>query len=123
MKILAIEGNDEVTIDISLALAKHWLEIRLVAAHMGHNGLELARREPPDMVIVDLGLPDIHGFEVIKQIRLLSEAPILVLAVRGGEDDIDRALEYGASKYLLKPFQQEDLIAGLKSLINGDGVY
>ena len=84
LKILAIEGNDEVTIDISLALAKHWPEVRLVAAHMGHNGLELARREPPDMVIVDLGLPDIHGLEVIKSIRLLSKIPIFVLAVKGG---------------------------------------
>lgn len=123
MKILAIEGNDEVAMDISLALINHWPEARLVAAHMGKNGLELARRESPDMIIVDLGLPDIHGLEVIKQIRLLSEVPILVLAVRGGEDDIDRALEYGASEYLFKPFQHEELITRLKALINGGGAY
>jgi len=123
LKILAIEGDDEITRDISLALAKQWPEVRLVAAHMGNNGLELVRRESPDMILVDLGLPDIHGLEVIKQIRLLSKAPILVLAVRGGEDDIDRALEYGASEYLIKPFRQEELMARLNALIGGGDAY
>jgi len=123
LKILAIEGDDEITRDISLALAKQWPEVRLVAAHMGNNGLELVRRESPDMILVDLGLPDIHGLEVIKQICLLSKAPILVLAVRGGEDDIDRALEYGASEYLIKPFRQEELMARLNALIGGGDAY
>jgi len=117
LKIMVVESNDELAREILEVLGKQWPEVTLVAVHTGNNGLELVRRESPDMVIVDLELPDIRGPEMIKRFRLLSKAPVLVLSIKGNEDDIDRVLEYGANGYLLKPFRQVEFIARLKTLI------
>ena len=117
MKIIVVESSDELAREILGIVRKQWGKVTLVAAHGGINGLELSRRESPDIAIIDLELLDIRGLETIKRFRLLSEAPVLVLAKEGDEDDIDRALEYGANGYLLKPFRPVELIARLKALI------
>ena len=117
MKIMVVESNDELAREMLEAVRKQWGKVTLVATHGSINGLELSRRESPDIAIIDLELFDIRGLETIKRFRLLSEAPVLVLAKEGDEDDIDRALEYGANGYLLKPFRPVELIARLKALI------
>jgi len=83
----------------------------------GTSGLRLASKHHPDAVIVDLGLPDIDGVEVIEGIRGWSEVPILVLSVREGERDKVEALDAGADDYVTKPFGIEELMARLRAIV------
>ncbi|MDY6907702.1 MAG: response regulator transcription factor [Chloroflexota bacterium] len=117
MKVLIIEDSREIVEAISLAFQIRWPEARLVSTHLGERGIEMAASESPDMIILDLGLPDVSGFEVLKQVRLFSDVPVLVLTVRSEEVDIVRGLEWGADDYIVKPFRQMELLARIRALI------
>jgi two-component system KDP operon response regulator KdpE len=86
-------------------------------AQTGEDGLELAARHHPDLVILDLGLPGIDGVEVIKDIRGWSEVPILVLSVREREQDKVAALDAGADDYVTKPFGMDELLARMRAAL------
>jgi two-component system KDP operon response regulator KdpE len=86
-------------------------------AQTGEDGLELAARHRPDLVILDLGLPGIDGVEVIKGIRGWSEVPILVLSVREREQDKVAALDAGADDYVTKPFGMDELLARMRAAL------
>ena len=117
MKVLLIEDDREIVEFISLAFQVGWPGIKLVATRLGEEGVELVEKESPDIVILDLGLPDIDGFEVLKQIRFFSMVPIMVLTVRVDEIDIVRGLEEGADEYMAKPFGQMELLARIKAVL------
>jgi len=117
MKALIIEDDPEIVESISLAFQIHWPEAQLVSTHMGKKGIELAESEDPDIIILDLGLPDMSGFEVLKQIRLFSSVPIIVLTVRAEEADIVKGLEWGADDYIVKPCGQLELLARIKARV------
>lgn len=114
MKILIIEDDRAIVEAISLALQMNWPDTILLSAHLGEVGIELFQSENPDAIILDLGLPDISGFEVLKRIRLFSEVPILILTVRSDESDIVKGLEWGADDYVIKPFRQKELLSRIK---------
>ncbi len=116
MKILIIEDDQEIIDFVSLAFKVGWPATTLLNTDFGSKGVEIVETEEPDIVIVDLGLPDISGFEAIKQIRLFSSVPIIVLTVRSEEGYIVKALEYGADDYIIKPFKQMELIARIKAI-------
>ncbi len=78
--------------------------------------MELVESESPDVVILDLGLPDISGFDVLKEIRAFSGVPILILTVRGEEADVVKGLEWGADDYMVKPFRQLELLSRIRAL-------
>ena len=117
MKILIIEDDHEIVEAISLAFQMRWPEAELLSTHLGEKGVELAESEVPDMVILDLGLPDISGVEVLKQVRLFSILPVIILTVRADEADIVKGLEWGADDYIMKPFKQLELLARVKALL------
>lgn len=119
MKVLIVEDDRDIVETISLALQIRWPEAKLVSTHLGEKGIELVESESPDIVILDLGLPDISGFEVLKQIRLFSVVPIIILTVRAEEADIVKGLEWGADDYVVKPFSQLELLARVKAQIRG----
>jgi len=114
MKVLIIEDDKAIVEAISLALQLSWPEDKVVSTHSGERGIELVESENPDVVILDLGLPDISGFEVLKQVRLFSTVPILILTVRSDEADIVKGLEWGADDYVVKPFRQMELLSRIK---------
>ena len=116
MKVLIIEDNQEIVEAISLAFQIRWPEAKLVSTQFGERGIELVESENPDVVILDLGLADISGFEVLKQLRLFSAVPIIILTVRSDEADIVKGLEWGADDYMVKPFRQMELLARIKAL-------
>ena len=116
MKVLMIEDDLEIVETVSLAFQIRWPEAKLLSTHLGEKGVELVESESPDIVILDLGLPDVSGFDVLKQIRLFSVVPILILTVRSEEVDIVKGLEWGADDYLVKPFRQLELLARVKAL-------
>jgi two-component system KDP operon response regulator KdpE len=87
---------------------------RLAEASTGQEGLRLAASQPPDLVVLDLGLPDIDGLEVIQRLREWTSVPILVLSARGQESQKVAALDGGADDYLTKPFGVGELLARMR---------
>lgn len=121
MKVLLIEDDREIVDAISLAFKIRWPEATLISTRLGQKGVELVESESPDIVILDLGLPDINGFEVLQQIRLFSQVPTIILTVRSDEADIVKGLEWGADDYITKPFRQLEFLARVKALIRRQG--
>jgi two-component system KDP operon response regulator KdpE len=119
MKVLIVEDDRDIVETISLALQIRWPEATLVSTHLGEKGIELVESEAPDIVILDLGLPDISGFEVLKQVRLFSSVPVVILTVRAEEADVVKGLEWGADDYVAKPFSQLELLARIQAQIRG----
>ena len=115
-KILIVEDNQEVVEAVSLAIQIRWPRSTIISTDSGRKGIELVIEKQPDMVILDLGLPDISGFEVLKDIRNFSSIPIIVLTVRGEEADVVRGLELGADEYIVKPFRQFELLSRIRAL-------
>ena len=116
MKVLIIEDDREIVGIISLAFEIRWPEVEVVSTHLGEKGVELVESENPDVVILDLGLPDISGFDVLKEIRTFSTVPVLILTVRGEETDVVKGLEWGADDYMVKPFRQLEFLSRIKAL-------
>ena len=117
MKVLIIEDDQEIVEAISLAFQIRWPEAKVISTRLGKKGGELVESEVPDIVILDLGLPDINGFEVLRQIRLFSHVPTIILTVKSDEVDVVKGLEWGADDYITKPFRQLEFLARVKALI------
>lgn len=92
-------------------------DFKVLLAETGNEGLTRASMDRPDVVILDLGLPDMDGVEVLKRIREWSALPILILSVRNTEETIVAALDAGADDYLTKPFRSGELLARLRALM------
>jgi len=116
MKFLLIEDDHEIVETINLLLEMRWEGANLISTISGQKGIELARTESPDAIILDLGLPDIDGFQVLEQVRGFSDVPLLILTVRGEEMMKVRGLEAGADDYVTKPFSPVELLARLRAM-------
>jgi len=117
MKILVIEDSPAIFETISLAVEMRWPKTTLISTSTGLQGIDMVAAESPDFIILDLGLPDVSGFEVLKRIRRFSEIPILILTVRSEESDIVKGLEWGADDYMVKPFKQLELMARMGGIM------
>jgi DNA-binding response OmpR family regulator len=117
-KILLIEDDREVVENILLIFNYYWPEADVIYSYLGEPGIRLVERERPDAIILDLGLPDISGFEVMKKIRLFSSIPIIVLTAHSAEDEIVTALEEEATDYITKPFRHRELLARVRTRVN-----
>jgi PAS domain S-box-containing protein len=113
-KVLIIEDDREIIDSVSLTFRLRWPEAQLISTGLGEEGIEMVEAEAPDIVILDLGLPDISGFEALRQIRLFSSVPVVILSVKEDESDMVKGLEWGADDYMVKPFKQLELLARLK---------
>jgi DNA-binding response OmpR family regulator len=118
IKILFVEDDKDVVDAVLLIFNYHWPEATIVHTFFGKMAVELVKNENPDAVILDLGLPDISGFEVIRQLRLFSSVPIIVLTAHQAEDEIVRALEEDATDYITKPFRHRELLARVQSHVS-----
>ncbi len=117
MKVLLIEDNSEIVDIVTITLQLRWAEVTLISTFLGNEGVKLAKTEQPDLIMLDLGLPDIDGFQVLRQIRDFSDVPVVILTVRGEEMDKIRGLELGADDYIIKPFSPGELLARMKALL------
>jgi two-component system KDP operon response regulator KdpE len=111
-RILLIEDEQEIRRFLRVSLAAQGC--KLVECGTGNEGVLAAASEPPDAIILDLGLPDIDGMEVLRRIREWSRVPIIVLSARGQEQQKVEALDAGADDYLTKPFGVGELLARLR---------
>jgi two-component system KDP operon response regulator KdpE len=107
--------DDEAAIQRFLHTALDTGEFSLHQAEDGHSGLAAAVAVKPDVILLDLGLPDMDGVEVIRQIREWSQVPIIVISVREQEEDKIKALDAGADDYLTKPFGVGELLARIRA--------
>lgn len=117
MKLLFIEDDKKIVESILLLFKSFWPDIETKAIRLGKLGVDAAYKENFDIAIIDLGLPDIDGINVLKQIRAFSNLPILILTARNNEQEIFTAFELGANDYISKPFLPLELIARVKSLL------
>lgn len=110
--ILVVEDDTSVRNLMTTALKIH--DYRYITASNGENAIMEASTHNPDIIMLDLGLPDIDGVEVIKRIRSWSDTPIIVISARNEDSDKIEALDSGADDYLTKPFSVEELLARLR---------
>lgn len=110
--ILMVEDEAQLRRFLRPGLAAHGF--RVVEAATGQEGLNLAPQYVPDLVLLDLGLPDLDGLEVLRRLRQWSKAPVIVLSARGQETDKVSALDAGADDYLTKPFGMPELLARIR---------
>ena len=110
--LLIVEDDAQMRKFLRASLASHGY--RLVEAVNGVEGLNQAASYNPDLILLDLGLPDIDGLEVTKKLREWASAPIIVISARGQEDDKINALDSGADDYLTKPFGTGELLARIR---------
>lgn len=113
--LLLIEDDPQLRTLLTTALESQ--DYSVLALANGREGLIAARNRQPGLLILDLGLPDIDGQEVIRRLRTGSELPIVVLSARDQESDITQALDNGADDYLCKPFSTAELMSRIKALL------
>lgn len=114
-RILLVEDDATLRETVEYNLRNQGYDV--LTAGDGHAALEMARRDAPDLLLLDLMLPGIDGFEVCRVLRRESSLPILMLTARGDEIDRVVGLEMGADDYLIKPFSMRELLARVKALL------
>jgi DNA-binding response OmpR family regulator len=117
MKILIIEDDPEITEALALSFRVGWPGSEIIYTRLGQQGIEMVEYERPDIILLDLGLPDVNGYSVIKSIRAFSNTPIIVESIRQEENSVLKALELGADDYVIKPFRQLELIARVRAVL------
>lgn len=115
MKILLVDDDPRLRELVTLALER--AEYTVITAADGQRAITHAAREAPDLIVLDVGLPELDGFEVCRRIRAKSDVPILFLTAR--DDEIDRivGLELGADDYVTKPFSPRELVARVRAIL------
>jgi len=114
-RILLVEDEPALVRALRINLRARNYDVETASA--GRAALAMAARHPPDAVILDLGLPDVDGIEVIRELRHWSRAPVIVLSGRAGPGDKIGALDAGADDYVTKPFSMEELLARLRAVL------
>lgn len=113
--VLLVE--DDIRITEPLERALNLQQFKVIVAHNGREGLEMARSQSPDIVILDVMMPELSGWDVCKQLRQESAVPILMLTALDEEVDRILGLELGADDYLTKPFSSRELIARIRAML------
>ncbi|MEA4926000.1 MAG: response regulator [Syntrophomonadaceae bacterium] len=118
-KILVIDDEVEIRRLLKVGLTAHGYDF--LEAATGQDGIYLTAVARPDIVLLDMGLPDLDGLSVVKQIREWSQIPIIILSVRGQDQDKVNALDLGADDYLTKPFSMSELMARIRVAMRHQG--
>ncbi len=111
-RILVVEDDPGILRALKTNLSRHGFEVD--TAETGGGAIDSYALRPPDLILLDLGLPDIDGTDVIREVRARAATPIVILSVRGAERDKVSALDLGADDYLTKPFGVEELLARVR---------
>ena len=114
-RVLVIDDEPQIRRFLDIGLRAEGYEVLLAAT--GAEGLALAATQSPDLVILDLGLPDMEGHAVLAELRQWSQLPVLMLSVRSAESEKVSALDHGANDYMTKPFGIQELMARLRALL------
>src|SRR6188768_3021122 len=113
--------DDEAQIRKLLTITLQSNNYKVTEASSGKAGIGLVSHHPPDLVLLDLGLPDESGHEILKHLREWYSNPIIIISVQSNEEDIVKALDNGANDYLIKPFRTGELLARIRSALRKAG--
>lgn len=113
--ILVIDDEAQIRKLLNITLQSN--DFKVYEAPTGKEGLRLVADQPPDLILLDLGLPDENGHEVLKHLREWFSNPIIIISVQSNESDIVKALDNGANDYLVKPFRTGELLARIRSAL------
>lgn len=116
-RILVIDDEAQIRKLLEITLESNHYNVQQAAN--GKDGLIMAANHPPELIILDLGLPDESGHSILLKLREWYTSPIIILSVQSNEDDIIKALDNGANDYLVKPFRTGELLARIRSAIRG----
>ncbi len=118
IKLLVIEDDEQIQESLRLSFQIYWPEAEVSFAALGKSGVNMARSEPADAILLDLKLPDISGLEVLDQIRSFSQTPVIILTASRDQDSIIKAIGSGANDYVLKPFKQIELMSRIRQALD-----
>jgi two-component system KDP operon response regulator KdpE len=117
MKILVVDDDQLILEAVTVGLQLQWQDSTVIAATDGEAGVEAFFEHTPDVVVLDVAMPKKNGFEVLQEIRRVSDVPIIMLTARGEDIDQVRGLELGADDYVVKPFSHLALLARIKAVL------
>ena len=117
MKVLVVDDAPEIVESVRLGFAVQWREVDVLSAGTGRQALELVESESPDLVLLDIGLPDLDGYKVLEELRFFSDVPVVMLTARDDTIDKVKGLELGADDYVTKPFNHLELLARIKAVL------
>ena len=117
MKILVIEDDPIISETVTICFNLRWPEAEVITTDTGEQGLKLATASTPDVIILDVGLPGMDGYETLRRLRSITEAPAIMLTAKDGEVAKVKGLEYGADDYITKPFSHIELLARVRAVL------
>lgn len=117
MKLLLVDDDAEIRASVRLGFELQWRDVEIVEAAAGGEALAAVERERPDLVLLDVGLPDLDGYSVLREIRAFSAVPVIMLTARDQPIDTVRGLEAGADDYVTKPFDHLELMARVRAVL------
>jgi two-component system KDP operon response regulator KdpE len=117
VKILVVDDAPEVIESVQLSFTLQWREVEIIGTGEGERASELVEQENPDLVLLDVGLPDLDGYRVLGRIREFSDVPVIMLTARDDTMDKVKGLELGADDYVTKPFDHLELLARVKAVL------
>ena len=117
MKVLVVDDDQRIRDALEIGLQLQWQDAEVLSAADGEAGLEVFFKEEPDIVLLDVTMPRMNGFEVLKAIRQVSDVPVIMLTARDEDVDQVRGLELGADDYIGKPFSHLALMARIKAAL------
>ncbi len=117
MKVLVVDDEPDVIEVVNLCFGLRWPEAEVIAAKNGDEALALIEEASPDLILLDIMLPDRDGFQVCQEVRRSSDIPIIMVSARDSEIDKVRGLEMGADDYVTKPFSHLELLARVRAVL------
>ena len=117
MKVLVVDDAAEVIEAVTVSFTLQWRETDVIGADNGETALDLIEQERPDVVLLDIAMPGMDGFETLREIRAFSDVPVIMLTARDDVIDKVKGLELGADDYVTKPFDHLELLARVKALL------
>jgi len=116
-RILVVDDEPDVVEALRIGFALQWRDIEVLGAGDGEAALRLVEEEHPDILLLDIGLPDMDGFEVLRQLRTFSDVAVVMLTARDDAIDKVKGLELGADDYVTKPFNHLELSARIRAVL------
>jgi two-component system KDP operon response regulator KdpE len=117
MNILVVDDDPQILDAVTVGLQLQWQDAEVLSATDGEQGLKVFYEQNPDVVVLDVNMPRKNGFEVLQDIRQVSDVPVIMLTARGEDTDQVRGLEMGADDYVAKPFSHLALLARIKAVL------
>ena len=117
MKLLLVDDDAEIRASVRIGFELQWRDVEIIEAAGGADALSAIETQRPDLVLLDIGLPDMDGYQVLREVRTFSAVPVIMLTARDEPIDKVRGLEAGADDYVAKPFDHLELMARVRAVL------